>query len=241
MSLIKKKRFQPKFRPLVKLRENILSKKKLLKFRKKKWERLQKYLKSKEKWFKRFKVIDHEIFFACREAIRPLSYKRRYNQNHIMYLKFKLFYGIRGKKAIKKLLRKINKAPNRKKFIKKMEMRLDAVLVRAKFCSSARQAGQLITHGRVKINNFVVQHKAHNLKFGDIVSILPEATSIIEWNLSQLHAHYWSNLLPLPPKYLYINYFTLQIFIGKTENKALNWGFPVFLDFERMTHDYKYM
>lgn len=68
-----------------------------------------------------------------------------------------------------------------------------------------RNAQQLIIHKHIQVNGVIVTHKSFTLKEGDLVQINEKIKPDIYYNVGR------SNLWPLPPKYLSINYSTFEI------------------------------
>ena len=91
-----------------------------------------------------------------------------------------------------------------------MEQRLDSVLYRSHFTSSMRNAQQLILHKHINVNNNIVTNKSYVLKQGDIIQVNEKVKPYIVKNIKSSH------LWPITPKYLQINYKTLEILM--TEN-----------------------
>lgn len=218
MSFQKKNRFKPIFKQFIKLRENVQNRQKLVKFKKKKWESFLKFYLNKLKNFRKFKPLDHSKYFVTKYGTRGVGYNKRFRDTLQAGKKLRLFYGDLLKKYFKKkikttLKKKKSNSGNTKKLeailLQHFESRLDTILYRAKFTPSVRSARQLILHGKVYVNQIQVKSKAYNLKNGDIVSLSFDCLELYENNI--INSVKWS----LPPKYLAINYRTLQIiFLG---------------------------
>lgn len=120
------------------------------------------------------------------------------------------------KSYLKKTLRLILKSSKKFKtrasilYIQKLEIRLDTVLYRTHFCHSLHNAGQLISHKKIYVNNKIVPHKFFELKKGDLITFDKSINPIIKSNI--LNSELW----PTPPRHFHINYKILQILI--TEN-----------------------
>ena len=210
MLLKKKNRFKPLFKQLLKLRENVQNRKKVLKFNKNKWELFLTFYLKKLKRYKKFKPLDQSKYFVTRHGNRGVSYNKRFRDTLQTGKRLKIFYGNLLKKYLKK---KIKLALNQKKYILRtentflhiFESRLDTVLYRAKFATTIRCARQLILHGKVYVNQTQVKSKAYNLRNGDIVSLNLDCLDLYESHI--VVSAKW----PIPPKHLLINYRTLQI------------------------------
>lgn len=231
MSLQKKNRFKPVFKQIIKLRENVQNRQKLLKFKKKKWESFLKFYINKLKNYRKFKPLDHSKYFVTKHGTRGVGYNKRFRDTLQAGKKLRLFYGNLLKKYFKKKIRTVlsEKKPKSKNItgletvlIEVFERRLDTVLYRAKFAASMRSARQLILHGKVYVNNVRVQSKAYTLQTGDIIGLDLECLELYESNI--LESVKW----PIPPKHLVINYRTMQIlFLGniKSTNLANEFSF----------------
>lgn len=92
-------------------------------------------------------------------------------------------------------------------FIQKLEARLDTALYKAHFCHSYYNAGQLITHKKIYVNNKIIKHKFFELKKGDLITLDSSIRAIVKPNILS------STLWPTPPKHFYINYKTLEILV----------------------------
>ena len=215
MALQKKNRFKPVFKQFIKLRENVQNRKKVLKFKKKKWQSFLKFYTSKLRNFKKFKPLDQSKYFVTKHGTRGVGYSKRFRDTLQAGKRLRVFYGGLLKKYFKKKIKiTLNKKKsNSRKFtelggkvLQFFESRLDTVLYRAKFAPTMRSARQLILHGKVYVNQTRVKTKAYTLKHGDIVSLSLDCLELYEGHI--IDSIKWA----IPPKYLIINYRTLQIF-----------------------------
>ena len=222
--MFKKKRFKPLYQNFFILRENIQNRRKLLKFKRKKWEKLIKTYKRTLKRYKKFKPKNQTKLLVYRYPTKDKSYKQRYKNTLKNFKRLRLFFGNFRKKSIKKLILNIiliKKFKNRHaEFLGSLEKRLDVVLYRAKFCISLRNSQQLILHGKVLVNNKEIKAKSYKLKSGDLISIRSEyLKKIIENNNMKMKQ---VDIWPLPPKHLIINYKMMQIIFGDMEHNNLS-------------------
>ena len=118
-----------------------------------------------------------------------------------------------------------NKNPE---LLKLFEKRLDVVLYRAKFCHSLRNAQQLIVHGKVSVNSKIVRSKSFVLEAGDLISIDFKHTELIQSNIRE------SEMWPIPPKHLLINYKTMQIIFGDVNHTNSFLLYPFYLNLEKI-------
>lgn len=244
----KKNTVKPLCKTLIKLRENVQNKTKLLKFNKKKWETFLEHYRKKLKRYKRFKPNDQSRYTITRYSSRGTSYSKRFRNNLNMAQRFKLLYGGLSKKKLKKYLKDFITTKIKKKsihthllFLKIFESRLDTVIFRAKFSKSLRDARQLITHEKILVNNNLVKSPSYKLLPGDLISISNNQQYIIDENLKYIVGcwlKYYAKLWPLPPKHLIINYNTKEIFFDNISTTNLASEFLFNLNLEKIILNY---
>nr|UFQ22725.1 ribosomal protein S4 [Attheya longicornis] len=247
MIYIKNRRYGPLYKRFIRLQKNVQYRNKFLKlnnlFKKQKWEKFIFFLnlknqKRKGKGF--YNLYDHNKDFFFRFGG---SFKKKYKNNLILKQKFSLFYGHLLKKVIKQ---KINLALNKVKltkvminptflFLELLETRLDVILYRCHFASSLKGIHQIILHGNIKVNGLTVKEKSFLIKKGDLLAVHNKAQELIYNNI--LNSNFW----PIPPKYLQIDYKTLQI-IFIEHIKFINTAtlFPFKVDLKSMVRLYNY-
>lgn len=212
--MVHKKRYKPFYKQFLRLRKNIQNRSKLFKFRKQKWVKFQDYLKNQFKFFKRFKIKDQFQFSVSKFASRGNSFQKRFKIKLREQRNFSLFYGNLKKKYFKNHISYFinskslfNNFDYRHRILMFFESRLDTILYRAHFTSSIRNASQRILHGCILVNGIPVKTKSYILKTNDLIEIAHSTKSrnLVTKSLDQ------SNFWPIPPKYLCINYKTLQI------------------------------
>ena len=240
---IKNKRHKPLYKKFISLRANVQYRKRLhlLKFKKKKWQRLifslQRMLNRRKKNFKTYDINKYYL----PKFYNP--FKRKYKSILLGKGKFSLFYGGLSVKFIKK---QVNLVVNNKKrmiknrvklnqvFLSLMEKRLDIILYRAHFINSVRNARQLILHRHIQVNNRIITNPSYILKEGDIITINTKIQPFIYKNITQ--AHLW----PLPPKYLQINYKTFEIiFTDNIEFQNISNLYPFWPEIFSLTRYYR--
>lgn len=235
MVLKNKNRFKPLYKQFITLREDVQKRKKILQFKKQKWNQLIAVINRRSKRFKKFKPLNQTQYIVSRYPNRGTSYKKsRYRNTLQTYKKFKLFFGDLNKNKIKNLIKKILYSKNNVNlsFLKLFERRLDTVLYRAKFSDSIRSARQLIVHGKVFLNNKKIKSQSHILNQGDLISIDPNSSELIEKYIA------FSNTWPIPPKHLTINYKTLQIIFGTIDQTNTSIYYHFNLNLEKLLVDY---
>lgn len=238
---LKRSRHKPLYKKFVSLRKNVQNRTKLLNFKKRKWQNLISYTKRlAERRKKNFRLYDQNRYFIPKFNN---SFKRKYKYTLETKKKFSLFYGSLLRKYIKRqvefALKKQNSLPKNSTnlnsyFINLFEKRLDTVLYRAHFTLSIRNARQLISHRHVNVNNKTVTNNSYLLKPGDLIKLNPKIYPLIDSYMSN------SNLWPIPPKYLQINYKTLQIvYLGEFVSQNTASSFPFWLDVKTIIKSYR--
>lgn len=232
MITIKKFRYKPLYKKFINLKKNIQFRQKLLKFKKYKWKKLIYYLSrfsKKRKKFCYYQFFDQNSYFIPKFNVY-FTNKHKYNLQAKQ--RFSLFYGGLSKNYLKFLIKQDSK------FIfslfSELEKRLDTILYRSYFVLSMRSARQLISHGHVLVNGKTINRKSYLVQKGDLISFSINCHKLIEYSLGN------SEIWPLSPKYLYINYKTFQIIIIEDIqfiNNALN--FALKLDFNKVIQHYK--
>jgi ribosomal protein S4 len=239
----KKSRFKPIFKPILKLRDNVQNRQKILKFKKSKWNTFLKFYLNKLKNFRKFKCLDQPKHFVTRYGTRGASYNKRFKTTLQAGKKFRIFYGNLLKKSLKEKIKisinKKNRTSTRIEpetvLLQFFESRLDVVLYRAKFAPTIRSAQQLLLHGKISVNEKKVNTKTYLLKKGDIIKMNFNSLNLYEVHV--LNCTKWA----IPPKYLLINYRTLQIvFLGDLQSYNLSNEFSFNLRIQKiLTHYYR--
>jgi len=210
MSNKQKSRHKPLYKKLHKLRGNVQNRKKILKFKKKKWALFLFFLRKKSRWFK--KPYSHFYYKVSKFASLGNSFQKRFRNNLTEKKRFSYIYGKISRKYLKKNMTHIynNKKSTdfRRLCLEFFESRLDSVLYRSHFFPSFKTAQQFIRYKCVTVNKVTVTKKSYLLKQGDLIEIKPKYKKFVRENLKQ------SALWPIPPKYLLINYRTTEIIFG---------------------------
>lgn len=231
MILTNVNRFKPLYKQFIELRENIQNRSKVFRFKKKKWSKFKVSYVQKLKRYRKFKPRDQVRYLVSKYPSRGLSYKTRCKNNLRVLKRFRLFHGGLSRPSVKTLTKIALKNKFRKVsslFLEFFECRLDTVLYRSKFAFSVRNARQLILHGKILVNNKLIKTKSYVLKPGDIITIPFMNFKLIRTNIKG------SVKWPIPPKYLTINYKTLQIMFGMIAHTNLSLNFFYYLNVEKI-------
>lgn len=238
--MLKKNRFKPLYKQFFNLRENVQNRKKLLNFKSKKWEKLISYYKKKLKRYKKFKPQDQYRYIVSEYSTKHNSYKKSFKKTLQSSKSFRLLYGNLPKTFLKKQIKEVvKKKPSITKnnfkllLIKLFEQRLDTILYRSKFCISLRNARQMIVHGKVYVNKNSLRIPSYLVKTGDLISIDSDYYKLIENNIKN------TQIWPIPPKYLSINYKTAEILYNNNLNHTnLSTNFTFHLNLEKIISNY---
>lgn len=216
MILNKKHRYKPFYKQFLQIRKNVQNRRKIFKFNKEKWEKFQLYAKKQLKFYKRYKLKDPFKLNVTKFTSKGNSFQKNFKKTLYVKKTFSLFYGTLKTKYLKTKFNEVNnskKYKNSKFFnykhyiLQLLESRLDKVLYNSKFSLSIKNARQLIKHGHILVNNLIVKTPSYILKTDDLIEV---SHSIKSRNLVKSYIQQ-SNFWPIPPKYLMINYNTLQI------------------------------
>jgi ribosomal protein S4 len=209
-----KSRVKPFFKQMIKLRENVLLQKKILKFKRRKWKTFVFHANRKlTKWFLKFKVKNIRGYSVSAKPNKWTGRKGKHRTILQIYKRFKLFYGLFSKKVVKKIVRKVKKGKVKKQLklllYKVMERRLDAIIYRSKFSYSAKSARQLIMHGNVSVNGKIVTNPSFATQTGDLIKLKYSRHA-----MQDICRRSMERVWPHPPAHLNINYKTLHIMVG---------------------------
>jgi small subunit ribosomal protein S4 len=239
--LEKKSRIKPFYKQMIKLRENVLHRKKILKFKRLKWSTYIFHIRRKlSNPYFRYKVKNTRGYTVSSKPNNWEGREGKYRNILHTYKRFKLFYGIYSKNSAKRVIREIKKSHNGQNvlklvFYRVMERRLDSVIYRAKFSHTIKSAKQFILRGDVTVNGNVVKKPTFPLHSGDLVKL-----SAHEHTLREIIIRFDENAWPHSPSHLNINYKTLEILIGEINYKDLHSCFHFSIKPTNMVLDFFY-
>lgn len=216
MILNKKHRYKPFYKQFLQIRKNVQNRHKIFKFNKEKWKRFQLYSKNQLKFYKRYKLKDPFKLNVSKFTSKGNSFQKNFRKTLHEKKTLSLFYGGLKTKYLKTKLSDINSSKKYKNsrffnykhyILKLLESRLDKVLYNSKFSLSIKNARQLIKHGHILVNNSIVKTPSYILQTDDLIEVSHnvKSRSLVKNYIEE------SNFWPIPPKYLIINYSTLQI------------------------------
>lgn len=209
------------------------------KFKSKKWLTLLTSLRRNTGFYRKYKPYTYSCYNASKFASQGNSFKKKFKNNLLAKRSFNYYYGRLLKKFLKNQMTKIytsqkshNLTTNCLEFF---ESRLDSVLYRSKFCTSMKEARQLIAHKHITVNHQIEKTRSYILKPGDLIAVKSESRGIIKEKLKKQLRESSNSVTwpwPLPPSYLTINYKTLEIIFGNIKD----FNFSTLFTFKLDTH-----
>lgn len=245
------------------LKTNINNDTKIFKFKKKKWKIFKTLLKRQKSMKIKLKPFTNYDYIAAKFASQGNSFKKKFRNDLIAKKTFNYFYGNLMKKYLKKRMKTIYNSKESYNYklvcLKFFESRLDLVLSRSKFCFSVKNAKHLISHKHITVNNRIEKNKSYILNVGDVVRVKPSSSRLVRPNLIKIIqenieiknnvsslplknlekiTNLFNSLWPIPPKYLVINYKTLEIIFGNIKNFNFSIYFPFKLNIHSIIVNY---
>ena len=245
------------------LKTNINNDTKIFKFKKKKWDIFKTILKRQKSMKIKLKPFTNYDYIAAKFASQGNSFKKKFRNDLIAKKTFNYFYGNLMKKYLKKRMKTIYNYKESYNYklvcLKFFESRLDLVLSRSKFCFSVKNAKHLISHKHITVNNTIEKNKSYILNVGDVVRVKPSSFRLVKPNLIKIIqenikikknisslplkqlarlTNLFCLLWPIPPKYLIINYKTLEIIFGNIKNFNFSIYFPFKLNIHSIIVNY---
>lgn len=234
MSFKKPPKLKLRYKKILKVKQNIQNRSKFINFKAKKWQNIILKTKKTFKYNCKLKNIDQFNYFIPKFTD---FFSNRFKLNLNSKQKLNYLYGCLARKYLKSLIdrKTINKKYATYFLLKILEKRLDSVLYRSHFVKSFRDARQLISHGHVFVNGVSIKTQSLSLVEGDVISISKKMHPLIEKNIKE------SSLLPLPPKYLQINYkIFFIVYLSKIKKSNLFNQFNFWLDLKTVIDFHKY-
>jgi ribosomal protein S4 len=192
-------------------------------YKKKKWEEFLDSRIRAQEFFNRFRPYTINLDKASKFASQGNSHKKKFKNNLLAKTAFSFLYGGLAKNYLKPHMTRIYKFSKIKNFKNScselFESRLDSVLYRSQFCTSVKNARQLIAHKFVKVNSVVEKNKDYTVKKGDKITFTLDIKTLIKKTREEKFKKCPDFIIwPMPPQYLNINYTTLEILMGNIKN-----------------------
>lgn len=203
---------------------------------KEKWKAFIRRLEKTSKFFQKYKPYTFNQYNSTKFASSGNSFKKQYRNDLLAKKTFSYFYGNLRRKFLKRQMSLIYKSKQtedaRALCIEIFESRLDSVLKRARFCSTIKEARQLITHRHVKVNKKIETNYSCILKQGDLIQIDESSRRLVRNKINnQLKENFNRVIWPAVPNYLIVNYCTLSVIFGNVKN----FNFSALLNFKNAT------
>lgn len=223
--------YKPVYKHFIRLNKNVHASSKFLVFKKLKWKKLiSRELKKKKKVI----VFDQNIYLKPKYGFN-FTKKFKFYLNLKQNLKF--FYGKLSNKKFnnmylksKNIIRWNNIFNRNSVFILFfLEQRLDVILYRTLCFDSIRSSQQAICHGKIFLNGKKIFINSHLVKKGDLILIH------YSFHPQLLKNIYCQNRQLIVPKYLELNYKTLQFYIiSEVSLSKISYNFPFWLNLNKL-------
>jgi ribosomal protein S4 len=216
----------------------------IAKKKRKKWEPFLRMLVKANKFFQKYRPYTFHSHNVSKFASQGNSFTKQYRKDLITKKIFNNYYGGLRRKYLKKQMTKVFKSSQLKNSSRNIcaelfESRLDSVLKKASFCSTIKEARQIIKHKHIKVNGTIESNYAHILKQGDYVQVKHCSRSIIKPKLKNKFSENFNLVIwPLNPGYLNINYNTLEIVFGDVNGFRFSSSFTFKNDLERVVESH---
>ena len=102
--------------------------------------------------------------------------------------------------------------------VEQLEMRLDALVVRAGFARTTAQARQLVVHRHIKVDGQLVDRPSFRVKPGQLIHVKPKSESLEPFQVAAAGGH--AEVLPPVPGYLEVDLSTLQAKLVRRPKRA---------------------
>lgn len=204
-----KNQFQ--YKTLLRLRCNPQSRKKVLTFKKLKWE---KFVKSLIRSKKLDRLLYDQFVYYKSPKLTVLKSKGNYRTRLIARQRFKLRFGNLTEKTLNRSHTKNRPTGSKKSLVlnshllNSFERRLDNILCNVGFTRSIRSSRQLIFKNAFSVNGININQPSYRVKPGDLIYVKPNMHPVIAENLSS------SFNKQMAYKHLHINYRTFELYVG---------------------------
>ncbi|OKL50014.1 30S ribosomal protein S4 [Boudabousia marimammalium] len=84
-----------------------------------------------------------------------------------------------------------------------LEMRLDALVLRAGFARTSAQARQAVVHRHILVDGHIVDRPSYRIKPGQVVMVKPKSQTMVPFQIAAAGEH--RDVLPAVPDYLDVN------------------------------------
>ena len=257
------KKYKTLYKKFLVSRIDVKNSPKIFKFKKEKWKLFLEILKRKKKIKMKLKPFTNYDYIVVKFASQGNSFQKKFKNDLIAKKTFNYFYGSLMKRYLKKRMNTLYKSKENSHYkfarLRFFESKLDSILYRSKFCFSIKNAQHFISHRHVLVNNKIEKNKLYILKPGDFVRMKTSSFNIVKFNIKKiiqenirLRKHkrrvpfrklknltkFFNLLWPIPPKYLIINYKTLEIIFDNIKSFNFSVYFPFKLNLHSVIVNY---
>ena len=103
-------------------------------------------------------------------------------------------------------------------FVELLEMRLDALVLRAGFARTTSQARQFVTHRHILVDGKIVDRPSFRVKPGQLIHVKPKSEGMEPFQVAALGGH--AEVLPPVPGYLEVELDKLQARLVRRPKRA---------------------
>lgn len=218
----------------------------IAKARKEKWKDFSKLLVKSAMFFTKYKPYTFHHHSVSNFASSGNSFEKQFKKDLFIKKIFSYFYGNLQRKFLKKIMTQIYKSKRIKNSYRNLcteyfESRLDAVLKQTYFCSTIKEAKQMIMHKHIFVNSKMETNYSYLLRQGDSIQIDSRFYQIIKDKLRNYFNKRIKNnkiIWPISPSYLHINYNTLEIIYGDIRGYKFSNSFRFKNENERVVEGY---
>lgn len=102
--------------------------------------------------------------------------------------------------------------------IELLEMRLDALVLRAGFARTIQQARQMVVHRHIMVDGQLVDRPSFRVKEGQLIHVKPRSEATVPFQLAAAGAH--RDVLPAVPGYLDVKLESLQAKLARRPKRS---------------------
>ena len=102
--------------------------------------------------------------------------------------------------------------------VEQLEMRLDALVLRAGFARTTAQARQFVVHRHIMVDGNIVDRPSYRVKPGQTIQVKPKSQTMVPFQAAAEGVH--RDVLPAVPPYLDVNLDKLQARLVRRPKRA---------------------
>ena len=217
----------------------------IAKKKKEKWRFFQRQLVKANQFFQKYRPHTFHTHKVSKLASQGNSFSKQYRHDLFTKKIFINYYGGFKRKYLKKQMTILFKTTKSKESYRNLcaqlfESRLDSALKKAYFCSTIKEARQIIRHKHVKVNNRIETNYTYTLKPGDYVKIKKSSWKMIRTKIRKNFIERFNLIIwPTIPDYLSVNYRMLEIIFVDISRFRFSSSFTFKNELERVTESFR--